>query len=71
MLDISFLDSEYEPTWVHDPTIPKCCDGEASGIPIFTPIDLNLYCGKPPLHLVMYTLNSLELNLDVPDDSHV
>ena len=31
-----------------------CC--KATGIPIFTPLDLNLYCGRPPLHLVLYTL---------------
>lgn len=40
--------------------VSRFCDvmtWQATGIPIFTPIDLNLYCGKPPLHLVMYTLN--------------
>jgi len=39
--------------------VSRFCDvigWQATGIPIFTPLDLNLYCGKPPLHLVLYTL---------------
>eukprot|EP00913_Durusdinium_trenchii_P024263 g22780.t1 len=43
--------------------VSRFCDvmlWQASGIPIFTPIDLNLYCGKPPLNLVLYTLKGDE-----------
>mmetsp|Transcript_6350 Transcript_6350/g.14571 ORF Transcript_6350/g.14571 Transcript_6350/m.14571 type:complete len:226 (-) Transcript_6350:66-743(-) len=39
--------------------VSRFCDvieWQATGIPIFTPLDLNLYCGRPPLHLVLYTL---------------
>ena len=52
--------------WRPGPTFTFCfwgvsrfCDvmtWQATGIPLFTPIDLNLYCGKPPLNLVLYTL---------------
>jgi len=30
---------------------------EAQNIPLVTPLDINQYCGRPPLYLVFYTLN--------------
>ncbi|CAE7670990.1 unnamed protein product [Symbiodinium sp. CCMP2592] len=39
--------------------VSRFCDvlqWQATGIPMFTPLDLNQYCGRPPLHFVLYTL---------------
>ncbi|CAJ1351063.1 unnamed protein product [Effrenium voratum] len=51
--------------------VSRFCDvigWQATGIPIFTPLDLNLYCGKPPLHLVLYTLQGGQAPFAVQED---
>jgi len=31
---------------------------ELRGIPLITPLDFNKFCGRPPVHLVLFTLNN-------------